>query len=135
MTDMYAMFETDKTIEKAGFWYAFSKSTRYLLARAGGSNIRFAKVLEAKTRPHRRQLDDNSMDTDLANSLLIEAFVDAVLLDWEGVTGKDRQPLEYSKANAVKLLTDLPDLFTELRTEATRLANFLVKQVEDDSGN
>lgn len=134
-TNLYEMFGTDKRFEQEGIWYAFSEDTKFLLARAGGSNVRFAKVLEAKTRPYRRQIENESIDLDLANGLLIEAFAEAVLLGWQGVTDADGNDLPYSRENAVKLLKDLPDLFAELRNEATRLSNFRTEEIEEDAGN
>lgn len=147
VTDLYALFETDKKFETKGIWYTFSedevdkegvvikKGTKFLLARAGGANTAFAKSLEVKTRPYRRQIDNDNMDPDLAMKLMVEAFVGTVLLDWVGAMSKKGKHLKYSKENAIKLMTDLPDLFTELRTEAQRLSNFQAEQIEDDSGN
>lgn len=137
MSDLYKMFETDKNLETEGIWYSFDKDTKFLLARAGGSNIRFAKILENKTRPYRRQIDNGTIDTEFGNSLLIEAFAEAVILGWTGVKakGKNGKEMKYSVENAVKLLTDLPDLFAELREEAARAANFRNEEIEEDVGN
>lgn len=135
MTDLYEMFGTDDHFEQKGIWYAFSENTKFLLARAGGSNVRFTKVLEARTRPYRRQIENESIDLDTANKLLIEAFAEAVLLDWQGVADKKGDELPYSKENAIKLLTDLPDLFAELRAESTRLSNYRAAEIEEDAGN
>lgn len=134
-TNLYDMFGTDEDFEREGIWYAFSEETKFRLARAGGANLRFAKSLEAKTRPYRRQIENESIDNELANNLLLEAFVETVLLDWQGVKDRDGNDLPYSKDNALKLLKDLPDLYLELRTEAARLSNFRTKEIEDDSGN
>lgn len=135
VADLYAMFETDKKFETEGIWYAFSEKTKFLLARAGGSNTSFAKTLEAKTRPYRRQIDNDNMDPDLAMKLMVEAFVGTVLLGWKGAMSKEGKVLKYSRENAIKLMTDLPDLFTELRTESQRLSNYQAEQIEDDAGN
>ena len=135
MANLFEMFGTDKALETEGIWYEFDKETKFRLARAGGANMRFAKALEAKTRPYRRQIENGTIDNDLANSLLREAFAETVLLDWKGVSGPDGVALEYSAANAVKLFEQLPDLFTELQNEATRLSNFRNEQVEADAGN
>ena len=135
MANLYELFETDNTLETEGIWYTFDKDTKFLLARAGGANTRFTKVLEAKTRPYRRQIDNGTIDNDLGNQLLIEAFSEAVVLGWSGVTDKAGKEMKYSVANCVKLLTDLPDLFTELREEATRVANFRNEEIEADAGN
>lgn len=146
MADLYSMFQTDKSLETEGIWYDFDDETGFRLARAGGANVKFAKAVEEKTRPHRRQIDNGTIDPEVGNRLLIEAFVGTVLLDWKGVRGpakgKDEKgndipgdPVPFNRANAIKLLTDMPDLFNELRDESTKMANFRNKVVEDDAGN
>src|SRR3546814_10059117 len=73
MANIYKMFQTDKGLETEGIWYNFDKTTGFRLARAGGANMKFVKALEERTRPYRRQIEDNTIDPELANGLLIEA--------------------------------------------------------------
>lgn len=137
MKTTYERYGTNRDLEIAGFWHSVSPTERYLLARAGGTNVKFAKAVERVTRPYRDEIDDelNEFDLDLANSLMIEAFVEAVLLGWQGVTGPDGQEMPFTAENATKLLTDLPELFGKLRDQATKIANYQTKQVETDAGN
>ena len=58
-----------------------------------------------------------------------------MVLGWKGVTDRDGNELPFTKDNVVTLLTDLPDLFNELRNEATRQSNFRVTEIEEDLGN
>lgn len=135
MTDLYAMFKTDSDKEKAGFWYEFTPDVKFKLARAGGANMKFAKCVEAKTRPHRRKIDNGTIDPELAHSLLVDAYAEAIVLDWDGVTDSKGKKLTFSKQNVVKLLTDLPDLFHELSKQASALDNFLADEIAEDAGN
>jgi hypothetical protein len=61
--------------------------------------------------------------------------VETVLLGWESVTGPDGKPLEFSKENAVKLFTDLPDLFKDIRETAEDMTLFKLELDEADAGN
>lgn len=135
MTSIYDMYATDHQREVEGFWHPVTDKISFRLARAGGANMGFTKTLEQKTRPHRRQLDDDNMDVALANKLLIETFAETVILDWKGITDANGKKVAYSPAAATKLLTDLPDLFTELRESAAKQANFRIKGIKDDVGN
>jgi len=137
MTTLYDLYATDKALETEGFWHNVTDKIRFRLARAGGSNMKFAKVLEKKTRPHRRASDPNmeDMDIELANNLLVEAFAETVVLGWEGVTDSKGKKVPYSINACVKILRDLPDLFTELREAAARQANFRVSEIKDDAEN
>lgn len=144
--DMHEQFGTDDTFEQEGIWYQFDgdkhdkegnvtqKGTKFLLARAGGSNVPFGKRLEALTRPHRRQIENETIDLEYANGLLRQAWVETILKGWEGFIYKGEE-IPYSADNAAKYMELLPDLYLELRTESQRLANFRAVAVEDDSGN
>lgn len=135
MTSLYDMYETDPNLERDGVWYQFSPKIKFLLARAGGANVKFSKVTEAKFMPHRRQLENKTIDTDLMQDLMKEIFAETVILDWVGVTDKAGKKIPCNKQNILKLFKDLPDLYKEIEDEATRLAHYLLKQVDDDSGN
>lgn len=135
MTSIYDLFETDEDKETEGFVHRITDKISFTLARAGGANKRFQKVMEAKTRPYRRQIQDDSMDVDLANELMRETFAETVILGWEGITDKDGKPIKFSPANALKLLNQMPDLFDELRDAASKQANFRAEQIADDVGN
>ena len=135
MTGIYELYATDKDLEKTGFWFDITDEARILLARAGGANVRFAKAIEVKTRPHRRQIEEDKMDLDLANKLMIEAFAEAVVLDWTGITTVEGEDVPFTKENAVKLFLDLPDLFTDVRDAAAKQSNFRASDIADDIKN
>lgn len=132
---IYSMFGTDHEMEKRGMIVDFGSAGKILIARAGGANSAFAKVFEAKTRPHRRSIDLGIMDDKLANELLMAAFAETVVLGWEGIKNKKGKLIPFNKKNAIELFTDLPDLFIAVREEAVKMANFKTLEIEDDSGN
>lgn len=135
MTSIYEMFATDLKIETEGFTHHISDKISFLLARAGGANAKFAKAMEIKTRPYRRQIQEDTMDLALANKLLIEAFAETVILGWEGITTPSGKKIPFSVEAAIALLIALPDLFNELREAAARQSNFRAAEVEEDVGN
>jgi hypothetical protein len=97
--------------------------------------MKFSKVLEAKTRPYRRLIQEDKLDGELATKLLIETFAETVILGWEGVKDKRGKNVPHTTENAVKLLVDLPDLFSELREAASKQSNFRTAEIADDAGN
>jgi len=132
--DMHATFGTDETFEREGIWYEFDKETKFLLARAGGANVPFAKRLEAVTRPYRRQIENETIDLEFANGLLRQAWCETVLKGWKGFIYKGKK-VPYSLENSLKYMEMLPDLYLELRGESQRIAHFRTAAIEDDSGN
>ena len=61
--------------------------------------------------------------------------VDTVLKGWKNVRGEDGKPLEFTKAAAVKLFTDLPEVYERLQEEAKLSANFRDAALEEEVKN
>jgi len=134
MTSPYAQFQTDESLETEGVVLDYG-DYQIRIARAGGANKRFAKVLEAKQKPHRRQIQNETLDEGVARKLLAESYAEAVVLGWDNLTGPDGKPMPYSKQNCVKLLLDLPDLFADIREQAAKVALFRREEIEEAAGN
>lgn len=130
----YAVFETDTDLETKGRWIDYGAAGEYLIARAGGANKKYSKLLTARMKPYRRQVEQGTMDNEKAKQILIETFVDAVLLDWKNVNGRDGQPLEHTRENAITLFKDLPALLADLQNQAMSFAVFRRHEVEQDLG-
>ncbi len=135
MTSLQELYATDQSKEAEGFWHPITDTISILMARAGGMNSRFSKALEKKIRPHRRKIENEDMDTTLANSIMLEVFAETVILDWKGVNDDKGKPLPCTKENVLNILVELPDLFAELRDAAGKQANFRATTVEEDLGN
>lgn len=117
-----ASFTSDKGVEKNGKWHQIGPA-KFLLARAGGSNVKFNKGLEAASKPYQRLIAAGQWSEEQAHELLVKVFVDNSLLDWENVrpAAKDSEgkwvagePIPYSKENATRIFNDHPDLFKML---------------------
>lgn len=132
---IYDLFDRDEEMEIKGIWQNFGIYGRFLIARAGGSNARFSSMFSKIMEPYQRQIQKEMLEESKANELLIMVFAKTVILGWEGVTGKDGNELKYSYKNCVKLLTDLPDFFLDMREEAMRISNFRKIDLEDDGKN
>ena len=138
--NLYDTFETDKSAERDGIVldYGFNSKKQPLqirIARAGGSNVRFSKALELKTRPYKRAIANDSLDPQVAEKLMIEVYADTVVLGWTGVEDREGNALEFNRENVVKVLTDLPDLFADIQQQSQKAALFRAKLREDDAGN
>jgi hypothetical protein len=134
-TSIYDLFGMDDNMEKKGIWIDYGPAGSFLIARAGGSNQKFANILQAKTRPYKFQIDNELIDQETGQRLMYEAFAEAVVLDWEGVCDRDGNPIPFSQKNCVKLFEDLPDLFHDLREQASKLANFRQQSLEEAAKN
>jgi len=134
-TSIYDLFGMDDNMEKKGIWIDYGPAGSFLIARAGGSNQKFANILQAKPRPYKFQIDNELIDQKTGQRLMYEAFAEAVVLGWDGVCDREGNPIPFSEKNCVKLFEDLPDLFHDLREQASKLANFRQQSLEEAAKN
>lgn len=142
------LFGTDNNLEKNGVLLDYGDFS-ILIARAGGSNQKYNKVLERKSKPHQRAIANDTFDSELASKILMETYAETVVLGWTGVmvsdlgeteasgdepVGED-QPLAFSKANAILLFEAYPDLYLDIQQQATKMTLFRNEMVGDAAKN
>ena len=139
---LYKTFKTNESYETEGIWLEYgyldddeSKPIRIKIARAGGQNKAFAKALEKATKPHRKALQAGMLDDRVADRLYKGVFAETVVLDWMNVTDPDGNLLEFTQENVLKVFNDLPDLFVDLREQASSAALFRDEIRQADLGN
>lgn len=137
---IYDLYETDAARESQGVVLNFGVYGKFTVARAGGSNLRYQRALATKSEPYRHLIAAKAKKPDekllqLVRDLSMEAFAETVVLGWEGVTGRDGKAIPFSQAACLKLFRDLPALFDEIQEQASSLANFQDKAIEEDLGN
>jgi len=140
---LYSQFQTDSDLEKTGVVIDYG-SFRVLVARAGGSNTDFMRVLTAKTKPHRRAIQTDTMDPKLAQAIEREVFAETVIKDWEtevdgewvrGIESPDGGLLDVTVDNLIRTLENLPDLYADLKEQANKVALFRKEELEEDAKN
>ena len=128
---LYKTFETNKEIEQTGIDLRYSDTCVITVARAGGSNKKFLKAAERA----QRKLNTRRPNNEQAMQILREVYADAVILGWEGVEDRDGIPMPFSRENVIKILTDLPDLFADIRQQAENAELFRDEALEDAAKN
>jgi len=140
---LYDSFKTDPEVERKGILLDYG-SFRIRIARAGGANKRFLKVLDHKTRPYKQALKAEQLDEDIADSVMAEVYADAVILGWEtkvdgqfksGIESETGELLPFTAQNVTKTLLALPELFADIRQQSSQFQNFRALQREDDAKN
>lgn len=145
----YALFETDKDVERAGVKIDYGPFY-FQVARAGGANTRFRDVLRQRMAPHKRAVATETMSDDLADKISIDVFAETVVLGWgrtvkvEGkpdkdepgvITGRDGKDVQFSVEAVKQLFKDLPDLARDIMQQAQSQALFRSAIAELDAGN
>ena len=137
---LYKQFATDKNVERDGVVLSYGKNSKnkditLRIARAGGANIRYTKLLEAAIKPYRRQLQNETMDNGVAEDITMRVYAQSVVLGWEGVEDENGNDMEFTVENCMKLFKDLPDLWADIQSQATRAALFRQDILEADAKN
>ena len=132
--DLRKAFGTNHELEQKGVWIAYDDSCAFLIGRIGGSNDTFSRRVNALLKPHRHQVQADTLPPEKYQSIAMAAFVETVLLDWKGVE-LDGEELPFTKENALKLFRELPDLFNDLFNQAKSTANFRAVELEEDTKN
>jgi hypothetical protein len=126
--NLYDLFETDKNLETNGV---------AIPVRRQSSSCASAQVvptssstLPSRTAPGRSQtkMQMASLSDDQSEAILKDVYFDAVVLSWQDVTDRDGNDLAFTKENFIQVMTDLPDLWKNLRKAAANMDNFLRKQ-------
>lgn len=120
----YSKFKMNATAETEGAWVDLGDAGRFKIARAGGGNREYLKIFERRSKPFRKLIEAGKLEEEANTKLMVEVFAEANLKDWEGVTDENGDVMAYSFENAVKLLSDLPDLHLQLLNKAQDMNNY-----------
>lgn len=129
-SNLDSAFKTDASLEKSGVWFNINGTTKFLIRRFGGSNSQKLKVAMAKYhKPKARLIELDQLPIEESDLIMTKVFVESCLVDWEGVE-IDGQETPFSQDSAVKLFTELPELFKTLYKYAESFDSF-----KEDLGN
>lgn len=134
-----ALFKTSSKLEQEGIWLDYG-DFRIKITRAGATNKRFKRLFEAKMKPHRRAIANETMDDKVADRVTREVWAEAIVLGWDSPLGDNKMPYKgqeypFSVDNCTVLFNDLPDLFIDVREQSMKLGLFLDAAGEADAGN
>lgn len=147
---LYETFKTDPGAEQHGIVVDYGDA-RITLARAGGSNKRFQKLLREKVRPYKRAIQTEQLPPDKQEEILREVYAEAIVLNWEQkrpdpesgeirwVKGIEQEEtselLPFTRENILKTFNALPDLFADLQVQAGDFTLFRAALREAAEGN
>lgn len=129
------LFETSADLEKTGVWLDFKNYGKIKIARAGGENFRYLKAFESALRPHRRLIEMGAFPEDEGRDLMIDVYSSTIVLDWQGIRGRDKVLIPFSKENCVAMLKKIPALFAFVQEKANNFSNFRDGDIEDEIKN
>jgi hypothetical protein len=127
-TSMESLFGSNPGKETEGVVIQYG-TLRVRLARAGGANKQFAKVLEEERRPYARLITNDILPDDLARDMMYRTYAKTIVLEWSGmVYGGAEVP--FTVDNCIKMFNEMPEFFQFVFEESKRLSNFRDREAE-----
>lgn len=129
-TNLDSLFKSNSSLETEGVIFEINDTTSFHVRRFGGKNATRVKAAMAKYyKPYARQVELGQLSPDKEHEILVNAFVDACMIDWKGVE-IDGKESDYSPEAAKELFNGLPELFAALHEYASSFDSF-----KEDLGN
>lgn len=140
-------FKTDSAVEKQGIILNYEdEGFRVTVARAGGANKKFQKMLEAKMKPHKRAAQTGTLSNERAINILQEVYAKTVILKWETkVDGKwiegiedledETKTVPATPAAILGVLKEVDELWKDIQEQASSYAAFKLEIIEADAKN
>jgi len=121
-SNLHLAFKTNTDLEKNGVWFDLG-DCRFLLKRFGGANRDLSKVMAKVFKPVAHLVEKDLLPDEVDSKLTAKAFVEACLVDWEGVE-IDGEEVPFSKEKAIELMVELPDLMQTLLECSKNVENY-----------
>jgi hypothetical protein len=119
--------DADLSSLDSGVWHDH-RGTKWLIAHI--SNQKFQRALARLQQPHRKKLQEGTLDPIINRELLCKAMAEGILLGWDGVKQRGVD-VPYSVIMAAKLLAKDPDLRDAITEFATDMSHYRDEVVED----
>lgn len=132
---IYSKFKTDKKAEQEGIILDYGDGITIKIARAGGSNLKFEKAVQAKMRKFGLQAKHDLLEPEQMRTIFREVLAETVVLGWTGFDDGEGNKLECTQQNVLKVFTDLPDLFDDVLEQSRKSSLFKNNLLEAEAGN
>lgn len=130
----FGTYATDQSLETDGVRVRLEADspTWFLVARSGGANRAYDRVVQKNSRRYQKQLQRGLLDNETAeNEIIKPAFIECCMLDWGGVTGEDGKEIPFSRKACEDLFAEYPDVYDVLREQAGELATYRIREQEE----
>lgn len=148
----YGSFRSDTEAEQEGVELDYGPF-RVTIARAGGANKSYERILEALTKPYRRAIQLETLDQKVSERIMKEALAKAVILKWEVLVDAEGNPdpdgetwadgledpdtgelLPFTWENVLKVLQhkEIQNLYNDIRVQSGKEALFLQTRRETE---
>jgi len=125
------LLKNDRKKESEGVKVFLDDTTWLLVARI--DNPRYREAAMKLSLQQRRAIQSGRLSAEKQQEIMADIYADAILLGWDGLT-ENGAPVEYSKANAKRLLMEYRGIWDAV-DQASRDDALFAAEWEQDSGN
>jgi len=124
------MFNIDADLNtvETGVWAEFNGS-EFLIAHI--SNLKFQRALNRLQQPHRKKLEQGTLDPGTHRDMICKAMAEGVLLDWRKVVNNDKAEVPYKAATAFEVLKRDSEFRDFVAEYANNMTNFRAAELEE----
>lgn len=140
MSSLFNKFKTNKDKDLGGVPVTFDANSdktipTFYIRRMGAGNTVYDSELARIVKPYQQQIQKGTLSEQESRNLNDKVFVRGILAGWENVYDENDKPIVFNEANALKLLSDLPLLYEELRSVAGNVSRFQDEVLEETLKN
>lgn len=137
---IFKQFKMDESKEQNGAEVKYGANEdgtvpTFHILRSVGSNQRYAKTLAREVKPYKRLIALEALDAATSEKIMLNVFVDSVLVGWENVQNQKNELIPFTRENSMSLMKQLPDLYADLQAQANNAALFRAESLEGDAKN
>lgn len=122
-------FKTSADLEKNGVEFEIAPGVSFMLRPFKSTNPRVKAAMATLYKPYARQIELDTLGIEKQRDIQMKLFIQVCLAGWTGVE-IDGTPVECTPDNALRLFTELPDLFDTLQKHSNDFNNY-----KEDLGN
>jgi len=132
--NIWAQFETDQSAEENGAWYEILPEIKFKLRRFQSDHA--VKTRQRLEKPYvKLTRGGKDLPQEVQEKLITSQLAESIIVDWEGITDRDGNVMDYSIDNAKMLLEGLPHVRDELVRFVLDIDNYRVSNLEQAEKN
>lgn len=144
MSNPYAAYDVDKSLEQSGIYIEFD-TFRVKVKRVGGSNEAFSDLYEQKMKPYNATIRaGKTLPDGVAEQIIAECHARESIIAWETRDGEKWKPGVADESgkigpdnyeSRVKILAKYPQIAKTITDDASDYALFIRKENEEQAKN
>lgn len=123
-------FKADADIKEvdSGSWGEF-QGCQFLITHT--SSTRFQRALSRNQQPHRKKIEQGTLDPEVNRDIICKAMSEGMLLDWKGVTNSAGETVPYTPEAGLRALKGQVDFRDFVSEFSMSINNFRKQEIEE----